>query len=329
MREISFRDALHEALVEELERDPTLLIMGEDIIPQGGSFGVHKDLDTRFPGRILQTPISEAGFVGAAIGAAMTGGPVVVEIMFADFLTCCMDEIVNQAAKLRYMTGGQASVPLVVRAPCGMGRGTAAQHTQALEAWFAHVPGLQVVVPSTPSDAKGLLKTAIRTPDPVVFLEYKLLYATTGPVPEGRDHLVPFGSARRVREGADVTIVATGAMVPKCLEAVDLLASDGLAAELIDPRTVSPIDFATIFASVEKTGRLLVVDESVRLCSVASEIAATVAEERFAFLRAPIRRLCAPHVPKPFTPVLEALVLPGVDDIAEAAFDLARPAAVP
>jgi pyruvate dehydrogenase E1 component beta subunit len=313
-REISVRDAIAEALAEEFDRQPEMILMGEDILAQGGVFGVYRGLVETHRDRLLETPIAEPGFLGMAVGAAMTGGPVVVEVMFADFLTTCMDEIVNQAAKLRYMTGGQARMPLVIRAACGMGRGTAAQHTQSLEAWFVHVPGLKVVSPSTPADAKGLLKTALRGEDPVLFFEHKQLYARRGEVPEG-EHLVPFGRARLLREGADLTIIAWAAMAHRALEAADMLAAEGISAEVLDPRTLWPLDEAAILASVRRTGRALVVDEATLRCSVGSEIAATIGEHAFAALKGPVRRLASPHAPKPFAPSLEALSVPRTADI--------------
>lgn len=313
MREITMREAIREAVMEEMERFPGMIVMGEDIMP--GAFGVHAGLDELFPGRFLETPISEAAIVGTALGAAMTGGPVIAEIMYSDFLAVCMDEIVNQAAKIRYMTGGQARVPLVIRSPIGMTRGVAAQHSQSLEAWFAHVPGLRVAMPSTPADAKGLLKTALRGEDPVIFFEQKLLYGAKGPVPEGSDHLVPLGKAVAARDGEDVTVVATGLMVSKALEAAVELERSGISVEVIDPRTVSPIDFETIYRSVDKTARALVVTEATLACSVASEIAASIAEHRFNSLDGPVRRLGSPFVPKPSTPVLEKLAYPATEDI--------------
>lgn len=318
MREITFRDAIREALQEEMERAPNMVIIGEDIVPGGGTFGVHQGLAERFPGRLLESPISEAAIVGVALGAALAGGPAVAEIMYSDFLTVCMDEIVNQAAKIRYMTGGQARAPLVVRAPCGMTRGIAAQHSQSLEAWFAHVPGLRVALPSTPADAKGLLKTALRGDDPVIFLEHKLLYGTKGLVPDG-DHLVPFGRASIAREGSNITLVATGLMVSRALEAAVILEKNGISLEIVDPRTVSPLDYDTIFASVDKTGRALIVNEATLVCSVASEIAATIGERRFNSLDGPVRRLGAPFSPKPSTPGLEKLSYPSVEDIVRIA----------
>lgn len=322
LREITFRDAVREALTEEMERQPGMLIIGEDLRPGGGSFGVHLGMGERFGARMFESPISEASIVGVALGAAMTGGPVVAEIMYSDFMTVCMDEIVNQAAKIRYMTGGQARVPLVIRSPIGMTRGVAAQHSQSLEAWFAHVPGLRVAMPSTPADAKGLLKSALRGEDPVVFLEPKLLYGTKGPVSDDPDLLVPFGLASVVREGADLTIVATGLMVSLALEAAARLQGSGVSVEIIDPRTVSPIDWETIFASVDKTGRVLVVNEATLFCSVASEIAATIGERRFTSLDGPVRRIGSPFVPKPSTPGLEKLAYPSVDGIERVAKEM-------
>ena len=322
MREITFRDAVREALVEEMERQPGMIILGEDLLPGGGSFGVHLGMGERFGERIFECPISEASIVGVALGAAMAGGPVVAEIMYSDFMAVCMDEIVNQAAKIRYMTGGQARVPLVIRSPIGMTRGVAAQHSQSLEAWFAHIPGLRVAMPSTPADAKGLLKAALRGQDPVIFLEPKLLYGTKGLVSDDPDLLLPFGQAAVVREGSDLTIVATGLMVSRVQEAATRLQALGVAAEIIDPRTVSPIDWDTIFASVDKTGRVLVVNEATLVCSVASEIAATIGEKRFNSLDGPVRRIGSPFVPKPSTPGLEKLAYPSVDEIERIAREM-------
>jgi pyruvate dehydrogenase E1 component beta subunit len=321
-REISFREALKEALVEEFQHNPDLFVMGEDLLAQGGVFGVHQGLEVDYRDRFLETPISEAAIIGTAVGVALTGGAVVAELMFSDFITCCMDEIVNQAAKMRYMSGGQANVPLTIRTPCGMGLGVGAPHTQCFESWFSHVPGLKVVVPSTPADAKGLLKTAIRSQDPVIFLEYKKLYPTKGLVSSDTELLIPFGKARIHRPGSDLTIAATGHMVLKALEAAETLAAQGISAEIIDPRTVSPLDMDAILASVEKTSRLIVCDESTITCSVASEIAATVSDRGFYFLDAPVKRVCSPEVPKPFSPSLEPLSVPQVGDILAAARDV-------
>lgn len=318
-REITFRDAISEALAEEFDRYPEMILMGEDILAQGGVFGVHAPLVASHRDRLIETPIAEPGFMGMAVGAAMTGGPVVVEVMFQDFITVCMDEIVNQAAKMRYMTGGQARMPLVIRAASGMGRGTAAQHTQSLEAWFVHVPGLKVVVPSTPADAKGLLKAALRGEDPVLFFEHKRLYALKGEVPVGADHVIPLGRARVLRAGRDLTIIAWAAMAHRALEAAATLAADGIEAEVLDPRTLAPLDEAAILASVRRTGRALVVDEATLRCSVGSEIAATIGEHGFDALKGPVRRLASPHAPKPFAPTIEALSIPSAADIAAVA----------
>ena len=322
MREITYRDAIREALLEEMTRQPGMVIIGEDILPGGGTFGIHQGMGERFAGRLFEAPISEAAIVGVALGAAMTGGPAVAEIMYSDFMTVCMDEIVNQAAKIRYMTGGQARVPLVIRSPYGMTKGIAAQHSQSLEAWYAHVPGLRVAMPTTPADAKGLLKSALRGEDPVIFLEHKLLYGTKGQVPDGDDWLVPLGRAAVVRAGVDLSIVATGLMVSRALEAAVRLEAAGVSAEVIDPRTVSPIDWDTIFASVDKTGRALVVNEATLVCSVASEIAATIGEKRFASLDGPVRRIGSPFVPKPSTPGLEKLAYPSTDQIVRMAMEM-------
>ena len=322
MREITYRDAIREALLEEMTRQPGMVIIGEDILPGGGTFGIHQGLGERFAGRLFEAPISEAAIVGVALGAAMTGGPAVAEIMYSDFMTVCMDEIVNQAAKIRYMTGGQARVPLVIRSPYGMTKGIAAQHSQSLESWFAHVPGLRVAMPTTPADAKGLLKSALRGEDPVIFLEHKLLYGTKGPVPDGDDWLVPMGRAAVVRAGVDLSIVATGLMVSRALEAAVRLDAEGVSVEVIDPRTVSPIDWDTIFTSVDKTGRALVVNEATLVCSVASEIAATIGEKRFASLDGPVRRIGSPFVPKPSTPGLEKLAYPSIDQIVSTAMEM-------
>lgn len=323
MREITFREALREALSEEMERQAGMIIVGEDLLPGGGTFGVHGGMGGKpYADRIFEAPISESAIVGVALGAALAGGPAVAEIMYSDFLAVCMDEIVNQAAKIRYMTGGQARVPLVVRSPIGMTRGIAAQHSQSLEAWFAHVPGLRVAMPATPADAKGLLKTALRGEDPVVFLEHKLLYGTKGMVSDDPDLLVPFGRAAVVCEGADLTLVATGFMVSRALEAAARLREGGISVDLIDPRTVSPIDWDTIFASVEKTGRVLIVNEATLSCSVASEIAATIGEKRFTSLDGPVRRIGSPFIPKPSTPGLEKLSYPSVDDIHRVATEM-------
>jgi len=322
MRELTYREAIREALEEEMQRQPSLIVIGEDLLPGGGSFGVHLGIPDRFRDRFLEAPISERSIVGAALGVALTGGPAVAEIMYSDFMTVCMDEIVNQAAKIRYMTGGQARVPLVVRAPIGMTRGVAAQHSQSLEAWFAHVPGLRVAMPSTPADAKGLLKTALRGEDPVIFFEHKLLYGVKGPVPESPDFVLPFGKAAVAHEGSDITVIANGLMLSRALEAVTRLDQLGISIEVIDPRTVSPIDWDTILASVDKTGRAIVVTEATLTCSVASEIAATIGEKKFASLHSAVRRIGSPFIPKPSTPGLERLAFPSTDEIVNVALEL-------
>ena len=317
----SMRDALREALHEEMERDDSIIVLGEDVIAHGGPYAVTRGIDEKFPGRIRQTPISEAGIVGTALGAALCGMRPVAEVMYVDFATCAMDEVVNQMAKVRYMFGGQTDVPVVLRLPSGSARLLAAQHSQSLEAWFLHVPGLQVVVPSTAYDAKGLLKTALRGKDPVLFMEYKRLYTNEDEVPD-EDYAIPFGQADVKREGRDVTIVATGPMVPKALEAADLLAPEGIEAEVVDTRTLVPFDKATVFASVEKTNRVIVTDEEVKRGGTSAEIASLIAEECFDSLDAPVKRLAAAEVPMPFSPELEKLVVPKTEHLVAAAREL-------
>ena len=313
-RELTFKEAVGEALVQEMQRNKNVFLMGEDlrVFWGGGPFGVtpkEKFLDQFGPERIRDTPISEAAFVGAAIGAAATGLKPVVEIMLVDFVGVAMDQIYNQAAKMRYMFGEQLKVPLVIRTVIGGGVSFAAQHSQVLYSIFVHVPGLKVVVPSTPYDAKGLLATAIEEEDPVMFFEHKLLYPMKGPVPEDR-YLIPFGQADIKKTGNDVTIVATGMMVHKALEAAKQLEADGVSAEIIDPRTLVPLDKKTILESVKKTGRLVVVDEDYERCGFAAEVAAIVASEAFDYLDAPIRRIATPNVPIPYSKVLEKRILP-------------------
>lgn len=317
----SMRDALREALHEEMERDDSIIVLGEDVIAHGGPYAVTRGIDEKFPGRIRQTPISEAGIVGTALGAALCGMRPVAEVMYVDFATCAMDEVVNQMAKVRYMFGGQTDVPVVLRLPSGSARLLAAQHSQCLEAWFLHVPGLQVVVPSTAYDAKGLLKTALRGKDPVLFMEYKRLYTNEDEVPD-EDYAIPFGQADVKRQGRDVTIVATGPMVPKALEAADLLAPEGIEAEVVDTRTLVPFDKATVFASVAKTNRVIVTDEEVKRGGTSAEIASLIAEECFDSLDAPVKRLAAAEVPMPFSPELEKLVVPKTEHLVAAAREL-------
>jgi pyruvate/2-oxoglutarate/acetoin dehydrogenase E1 component len=321
MRELSYRDALNEALHEEMARDPAVCFLGEDVGRYGGVLQVSRELYDRFgPKRVRDTPISEAGFTGIAVGAAMTGLRPVVEVMYIDFGALAMDQIVNQAAKARYMFGGKARVPLVMRTQGGGGRGNAAQHSQSLEMWYVHTPGLIVVQPSTPCDAKGLLKSAIRNDNPVIFIEHKLLYNTTGPVPD-MEYLIPLGVADIKRPGKDVTIVATSRMVLFALEAAEKLAADGIDAEVIDPRTLKPLDLPTIIRSVEKTGRLVVVNEGALTGGFTAEVAARVQREAFDWLDAPIMQVATEDVPLPYNGRLELEAIPSVEDIVKAAKD--------
>ena len=318
MRQISFSEATLEAMTEEMQRDSKVFIMGEDIAAQGGIFGQFKGLPQKFgKDRVLDTPISETAIVGAGVGAAMAGMRPVVDMHFADFIGVCMDEILNQMAKARYMFGGQCSMPLVLRAPDGIIRSAAAQHSQSLEAFFLHIPGIKVVIPSNPADAKGLLKAAIRSEDPVLYFEHKGLFPLKGPVPEG-EHIVPIGKAAVSREGSDVTLVSYSMMMHRVLEAAEALEKDGISAEVIDLRTISPLDMETIYKSVAKTHRLVVIHEAVRTGGVGAEIAARVAEEMMDDLDAPIRRLGAPFVPVPFSPSLERLVKITPEQICQA-----------
>ena len=311
VKSMSALNAIKLTIEEEMERDESIFIMGEDIGISGGAFGVTAGLFEKFGAeRVRDTPISENAILGCAIGAAMVGMRPIAEIMFADFLTVCMEMIVNQAAKARYMYGGQISVPVTIRTPFGAGFSAAAQHSQSFESWFMHVPGLKVVVPSDPRDFKGLLKTAIRDDDPVIFFENKQLYFQIGDVPLDKDFMIPFGQARKFTEGDDVTIVATGAMVKESINAALKLKKENIQCEVIDPRTLVPLDKQTILNSVEKTGRLLIVDEGCKTCSVSAEIAAMVAEEGFQYLKKGIIRLNTPDVPIPYAPNLEKSIIP-------------------
>lgn len=321
MPKTRMNEAIRDALHEEMARDETIFVLGEDVIAHGGPYAVTRGIAERFPDRIRQTPISEAGIVGTAVGAALCGMRPVAELMYVDFVTCAMDEVVNQMAKVRYMFGGQTDVPVVLRLPSGSARLIAAQHSQSLEAWFMHVPGLQVVVPSTPYDAKGLMKSALRGRDPVMFIEYKRIYTQEGEVPE-EEYTIPFGQADIKREGKDVTIIATGPMVGKALEAADSLAQEGIEAEIVDPRTLVPLDKETIFASVEKTNRVIVTDEEVKRGGSGAEIASLIAEECFDALDAPVKRVAAANVPMPFSTELEKLVLPNPDSLIAAVREL-------
>ena len=319
MREVTVRDALREALREEMQRDKTVFLLGEDIGRYwGGAFGITKGLAEEFGDeRVRDTPISENAVIGVGIGAAITGMRPVAEIMFGDLSALAMDQICNQAAKIRYMFGGQATVPLVVRTPFGAGVNIASHHSQSLEAWFMHTPGLYVAVPSSPYDAKGLLKTAIRGNDPVFFVEHKLLYPVKGMIPED-DYVVPFGMADVKREGSDVTIVATLFMVHKALAAAEQLREEGISVEVVDPRTLTPLDRPAIVKSVKKTGRLVVVSEDCRTAGVSAEIATVVAEEALDYLDAPIKRVAEPDTPIPFSPALEKSVIPDERSIVKA-----------
>ena len=323
-RELTYAEAIREALAQAMEADPRVFVLGEDIGVYGGAFGVTGDLVHRFgEERVIDTPISELGIAGAAVGAAITGMRPVLEFQFSDFVTLAMEQIVNQAAKIRFMFGGKASVPMVVRMPAGSGTGAAAQHSQSLEAWFAHVPGLKVVQPSTPHDAKGLLLAAIDDPNPVLIFEHKLLYKTKGHVP-AEPYRVPIGTAVVRRPGSTATVVATSIMVHRALEAAAALAPEGIDAEVIDLRSLRPIDTATIEASARRTGRLLVVHEGVRTLGIGAEIAALVAGgEAFDFLDAPIMRLGGRDAPLPYNPVLEKAAVPQVPDIVAALRSLA------
>ncbi len=317
MRTIALRDALREALHEEMARDDSVFVIGEDVIAHGGPYTVTRGIADNWPNRIFETPIAEAGIVGLGVGAALAGMRPVIEIMYVDFITCAMDEVVNQAAKMRYMTGGQASVPLVIRLPCGPARLVAAQHSQIMESWFMHVPGLQVVAPSTPYDAKGLMKTAIRSPDPVAFFEYKALYVSEGAVPE-EDYVIPFGKADTKREGEDATVVAIGGMVPRALEAGVTLEDEGYDIEVVDPRTLAPLDMETICQSVRRTGRAVVCEMDSSFAGAGAEIAAALAEQCFHDLRAPVLRVGSLHVPMPFAEELVAATVPDAGAICAA-----------
>jgi len=315
-REISLAQAVNEALAEELRRDPAVFLIGEDVAEAGTPFKVTSGLVEEFgPERVLDSPISEAGITGIGLGAAMTGMRPVVDIMFGDFLTLVMDQLANQAAKVHYMSGGRLQAPLTVRTTLGATRRSAAQHSQSLHAWVAHVPGLKVALPSTPYDAKGLLKTAIRDDNPVVFFEDKMMFAVKGPVPDG-EYTIPFGVADVKREGEDVTIVATSSMVYVGLEAAELLADEGVSAEVVDPRTLVPLDRETLVASAKKTGRVVVVDEGHTSYGASAELAAAIAEDAFYWLDAPVRRAAAMDVPVPFSPVLEDQTVPTPESVA-------------
>ncbi|CAM2150922.1 MULTISPECIES: alpha-ketoacid dehydrogenase subunit beta [Paraburkholderia] len=327
-RKITYSQAINEALAQEMTRDESVIVMGEDNAggagapgeqdAWGGVLGVTKGLYGKFPGRVLDTPLSEGGFIGTAVGAAACGLRPVAELMFIDFMGVCFDQIFNQAAKFRYMFGGKAVTPVVIRTMCGAGLRAAAQHSQMLTSLFTHIPGLKVVCPATPYDAKGLMIAAIRDNDPVIFCEHKLLYTMEGDVPE-ESYSIPFGEANIVRDGDDVTIVTYGRMVHYALDAAQKLAKDGIEADVIDLRTTSPLDEDTILESVSRTGRVVVVDEANPRCSMATDIAALVAQKAFHDLKAPVGMVTAPHTPVPFAASLEDIYIPSADQIAAAA----------
>ena len=326
-RKITYQQAINEALDQEMTRDESVIVMGEDVIggsgghgemdAWGGVLGLTKGLYAKHGNRIMDTPITESGYIGAAIGAATCGMRPVAELMFIDFMGVCLDQIYNQAAKFRYMFGGKAKTPVVIRAMYGAGFSAAAQHSQALYSIFTHIPGLKVVLPSSPYDAKGLLIQAIRDDDPVIFLEHKVLYTLEGEVPE-EPYTVPFGEANIVREGDDVTIVAFGRMVLHATEVADRLAKEGIKCEVIDPRTTSPLDDESILESIENTGRLVVVDESNPRCSMASDIAELAVTRAFEHLKAPVKTDTAPHTPVPFAKSLEDAYIPSPEKIEAA-----------
>jgi len=318
-RELTFAQAVREALSEEMRRDPNVCIMGEDVAEAGTPFKVLSGLVEEFgKERVLDTPISEAGFTGLAVGAAMTGLRPIVDIMFGDFITLTMDQMVNQAAKVHYMSGGKWKVPMVMRTTLGATRRSAAQHSQSLHAWFSHVPGLKVVLPSTPYDAKGLLKAAIRDENPVVFFEDKMMYRLKGPVPAD-EYTIPLGVADVKREGSDITLVATSSMVQVALGAATMLEGAGISAEVIDPRTTWPLDEKTLIDSVKKTSRAIVLDEGYERYGVTAEIASVISVGAFYDLDAPVKRMGAMHVPIPFSPPLEDMTVPTENSVFEAA----------
>lgn len=331
-RKLSFLLAINEAMHQEMARDERVIILGEDIAggaggsagndeAWGGALGATQGLKTKYPHRVFDTPISESAFIGAAVGAAASGLRPIAELMFVDFMGVCFDQIFNQAAKFRYMFGGNAITPVVIRTMYGAGLRAASQHSQTLYPLFTHIPGLKVVVPSSPYDAKGLLITAVRDDDPVIFFEHKAMYELEGDVPE-ESYSIPFGEANIVREGGDVTVVAIGRMVQHALQAAETLAAEGIQIEIVDPRTTSPLDEETIYESVESTGRLVVVDEAHPRCSFASDVAALVAQNAFDALRAPIRMVTSPHSPVPFSPALEDVFVPSPERIAAAVRDV-------
>jgi len=320
-RILSSSAALAEALHEEMARDQTVCIVGEDLVAHAGIFGQFKGIPENFPGRIIDTPISEAAIVGVGLGSAMTGMRPIIDLHFSDFVTCCMDELVNQTAKIRYMLGGQVKIPMVIWCPDGAGIRAAAQHSQSLEAWFVHTPGLKVVVPSEPADVKGLIKTAIRDDDPVMFFQHKKLFAREGPVPAG-DFTIPLGQAAVKRPGRDITLICYGSGYYLCKEAAAELNGMNIEAEIVDLRTLKPLDMHTVAGSIKKTGRAVIVHEACRTGGFGAEMAARIQEELFDYLKAPVKRVAAKDVPIPFSPSLEDFMLPKVSDVVAAARDV-------
>ena len=319
VREITFGQAINEAIAEEMRRDPRVFIIGEDVAEAGTTFKVLKGLVEEFgPARIIDSPISEAGIAGLGVGAAITGMRPIVDIMFGDFMTLTMDQMVNQAAKTHYMSGGKLKVPMVFRTTLGASRRSAAQHSQSLHAWVSHIPGLKVAIPSTPYDAKGLMKTAIRDESPVVTFEDKMMFQLKGPVP-AEEYTIPFGQADIKRSGTDITLVGTSSMVQVALEAAGMLAEIGLSAEVVDPRTLTPLDTKTLIESAKKTSRAIVIDEGHYSYGATAELASVIADGAFYYLDAPVKRLGAMDVPIPFSPVLEDLTIPTAAAVTEMA----------
>ena len=317
MAELMYREALNQALAEEMRRDPLVFMMGEGIAERGGSYKVTEGLFKEFgPERVMDTPISEASFTGCGVGAALVGTRPVVEILFIDFTGLIMDQIINQAAKYEFMSGGQGKVPMVLRTQGGAGNGLAGQHSQSLEALFYHIPGLKVVMPATPYDAKGLLKASIRDDDPTIFIEHKLLYTTKGEIPED-DYIVPLGQADIKRPGDDITLISYSYMTLKCLEAAEALAAEGISVEVVDLRTLTPLDKETILESVEKTGRAVVVHEAVKRGGIGGDIAAMIMEEAYDDLDGPVKRICGKITTIPYNLELEKVCVPSVEEIIE------------
>lgn len=321
-KNMTYMEAIRETIKEEMKKDEFLFMIGEDVGPYGGEMGLSQGLWEEFGDkRMRDAPISEATIIGCALGASLSGCRAIAEIPFCDFTGECMDQICNQVAKMRYMFGGKAQIPLVIRTPIGGYLGGAAQHSQCLEAWFMHTPGLKIVIPSTAKDAKGLLKTAIHDVNPVMFFEHKKLYHIKEEVPE-EEYFIPFGEADIKRSGKDLTIIATSYMVKMSLSAAEILAKEGIEAEIVDPRTLVPLDEETIIASVKKTGRVMVVHEAWKRVGIGAEIVAVLAEKAFSYLKSPIIRVAAENVPIPFSPILENFVLPSEDKIVKAAKSL-------